>query len=357
MIGIYKITNKINNKCYIGQSLNIEKRFRTHKSCKDNAPLYNAFRKYGLDNFTFEVIEECLKEELDKKEIYYIDLYKSANTKYGYNRSLGGEKGCQLISKKTRNKLSRQRKGKLNPMYGKKMSDESKKKQSESFKETIANMSKEDFEKWHKKIGKKHKGKIITQEQRIKISKTLKEYFKDENNRKRLSEQKKGQKHSLSARLKMSMIKQKQMKEYAKKVLQYDLNDNLVAEYESLQDASKKMGINPSNICACCNGKRNTCHSFKWKYDEEFNKQFRKSTNRVIKPKPTKKGQPTEVPKRWKRVYQYDECYNLIKVFDSFKQVAQEFGEYKNISAVCRGIRQHAYGYRWSYTLINKEKK
>ena len=56
------------------------------------------------------------------------------------------------------------------------------------------------------------------------------------------------------------------------------------------------------------------------------------------------------------KVYQYDECYNLIKVFDSFKQIAQEFGEYKNVSAVCRGQRKHAYGYRWSYNLIDKEK-
>ena len=65
MIGIYKITNTINHKVYIGLSNNIEKRWKTHKqrafSENDkeyNKHLYRAFRKYGLENFTFEVIEE-----------------------------------------------------------------------------------------------------------------------------------------------------------------------------------------------------------------------------------------------------------------------------------------------------------
>lgn len=355
MIGIYKITNKINGKCYIGQSTNIEERLKAHKRSKQNKPLYNAFKKYNINNFIFEVLEECKKDELSEREIYYIDLYKSSNSKYGYNLSLGGEGHKELVSERTRKKISKSKKGKLNPMYGVVQSKESKKQQSESFKKTISNMPKEKLKKWHDKIGKKHKGKIVSQEQREKISNTLKEYFKDEEHRKRLSEQRKGISMSLSTRIKLSIIQQEKMKEYSKKVLQYDLKDNLIAEYDSLQEASKQTGSCKSGIGNCCNGKAYTCNGFKWKYDEEFNKQFRKSTKRIIKPKQPLKGQPSEVPKRWKKVYQYDECYNLIKVFDSFKQVAEEFGEYKNVSAVCRGQREHAYGYRWSYTLINKE--
>jgi group I intron endonuclease len=63
--GIYKITNKINGKCYIGQSQHIEKRWTDHKTASHNQndkgyeyPLYRAFRKYGIDNFTFEIIQE-----------------------------------------------------------------------------------------------------------------------------------------------------------------------------------------------------------------------------------------------------------------------------------------------------------
>lgn len=96
MIGIYKITNKVNNKCYIGQSIHIERRWRDHKnkafSSNDKNyenPLYRAIRKYGLDNFSFEVLESCSINELDDKEKYYIQLYESY-TKKGYNQDEGG---------------------------------------------------------------------------------------------------------------------------------------------------------------------------------------------------------------------------------------------------------------------------
>ena len=78
MIGIYKITNLINNKCYIGQSIYIERRFAQHKSPYEIArdpdkPLYQAFKKYGIENFSFEVLEECTQDELNDKEKFYIE--------------------------------------------------------------------------------------------------------------------------------------------------------------------------------------------------------------------------------------------------------------------------------------------
>lgn len=70
--GIYKITNKINNHSYIGQSINIENRWAKEKSRAFNfnsdeydKTLSRAFRKYGLNNFTWEILEECSKKELD----------------------------------------------------------------------------------------------------------------------------------------------------------------------------------------------------------------------------------------------------------------------------------------------------
>ena len=91
MIGIYKITNKMNGKCYIGQSINVEQRLKDHKNCKANKPLYRAFKKYGIKNFKFEVLEECSKEELNEKEIYYIAFYNSTTDGNGYNLEHGGE--------------------------------------------------------------------------------------------------------------------------------------------------------------------------------------------------------------------------------------------------------------------------
>lgn len=94
MIGIYKITNNINNHCYIGQSIDIEKRWKDHKKPynwkrEHNKPLYLAFQKYGIENFSFEVIEECTTKQLDLKEKYWIDYYDSYNN--GYNMTTGGE--------------------------------------------------------------------------------------------------------------------------------------------------------------------------------------------------------------------------------------------------------------------------
>lgn len=99
MIGIYKITNQINGKVYIGQSVNIKERWRRHRTAVNentNLPLYRAIQKYGLENFTFEVIEECLKKELDEKEIYWIKYYNSINPERGYNLSLGGNGGSHF---------------------------------------------------------------------------------------------------------------------------------------------------------------------------------------------------------------------------------------------------------------------
>lgn len=87
--GIYKITNISNNQCYIGQSINIEKRWKDHQRALDNYAIHKALRKYGIQNFTFEIIELCKVEELNTKEQYWIKYYNSYIN--GYNETPGGE--------------------------------------------------------------------------------------------------------------------------------------------------------------------------------------------------------------------------------------------------------------------------
>ena len=96
MTGIYKITNKINGKCYIGQAIDIKRRWNDHRKEAFNPhshcyeyPLYRAMRKYGIGHFKFEIIEECLQEELNDKEIFYIAKY-NAYGDGGYNQNEGG---------------------------------------------------------------------------------------------------------------------------------------------------------------------------------------------------------------------------------------------------------------------------
>ena len=95
-IGIYKITNKINGKSYIGLSINIEERFKEHyrQDKEKGKVLYSAFQKYGIENFDFSIIELCSTEELNEKEKYWIAYYDTYNN--GYNATLGGEGNCRI---------------------------------------------------------------------------------------------------------------------------------------------------------------------------------------------------------------------------------------------------------------------
>lgn len=92
---IYKITNKLNGKVYIGKTLcSIEHRWKEHiKASKEhrceNRPLYRAINKYGVENFSIEAIEECDHNILSDREIYWINYYDSYGN--GYNATLGGD--------------------------------------------------------------------------------------------------------------------------------------------------------------------------------------------------------------------------------------------------------------------------
>ena len=94
--GIYKITNQETGECYIGQAVDIAKRWKDHAKCglgidtPANNKLYKAIQEYGIWNFSWELLEKCSKEQLNEKEYFYIDLYDSKN--YGYNSSSGIKK-------------------------------------------------------------------------------------------------------------------------------------------------------------------------------------------------------------------------------------------------------------------------
>lgn len=94
--GIYKITNQTNGCCYIGQAVDMAKRWKEHAKCglgidtPASNKLYKAMQEDGLNNFSFELLEKCSKDELDEKEKYYINLYKSKE--YGYNTLAGNSK-------------------------------------------------------------------------------------------------------------------------------------------------------------------------------------------------------------------------------------------------------------------------
>ena len=96
---IYKITNTINGKFYIGQTIqNVKERFYQHCATKcskavSNMAIHRAIKKYGKSNFTVEVIEEINSANLNDRERYWIKYYNSYNN--GYNSTKGGQDGCK----------------------------------------------------------------------------------------------------------------------------------------------------------------------------------------------------------------------------------------------------------------------
>lgn len=127
--GIYCITNKVNNKKYFGQSIDIERRKKAYFNYENfhNDHLKRAFNKYGKENFEFQIIKCCEKKYLDRFEKLYIRIYDTMNPDKGYNKEAGGNLNKDL-SEETRKKMSEN-----NARYweGKTLPDEIRKKISD----------------------------------------------------------------------------------------------------------------------------------------------------------------------------------------------------------------------------------
>ena len=210
-VGIYKITNKVNGKCYIGQSVDIERRWRDHrnelnKTNPSNVRLYQAFRKYGFQTFSFEVLETCEEADLDALEIKYIAQYQSYQR--GYNMTPGGDGTGKRMSEETRRKISEGQKGRRlseewkrnlsKALKGRKLSDEHKQKLSECKKGIT-------FSEEHiRNLSISHMGHKPTPEANRKRSESVKRALASEEVRKKMSDARKGRKCPEETRLKIS---------------------------------------------------------------------------------------------------------------------------------------------------------
>lgn len=205
--GIYAIENLDNDKIYIGQSVDIRKRFREHKhhlkqNNHDNIYLQRAWNKYGSAKFTFKILEVCNENELNGKEIYYISKYRSKS--YNLNNGGYGNRGYKH-TEETKKKLKETRKLQKEPMLGKKHTKETKEKLSK------INKGKKLPQEIIKKMIESHKGYKHSEETKTKMSETKKgnTYAKgavrSSEERKKLSEIRKGQ-NSTSAKLKDNQV-------------------------------------------------------------------------------------------------------------------------------------------------------
>jgi group I intron endonuclease len=173
---IYRITNLLNNKVYIGQSKNPKTRWSRHKSDArygKNNHLSLAIKKYGIENFEFTIIIQTkLIDEVDNLEKLCILQYNSTDYSVGYNISSGGQ-ACKLVSKETREKMSNKRKGKPSPMLGKHHTDETKLILSESNKGNTFRLGTKVSIETKNKLSEINIGKKASKETIIKMSNSM----------------------------------------------------------------------------------------------------------------------------------------------------------------------------------------
>ncbi|MFP3041890.1 GIY-YIG nuclease family protein [Treponema primitia] len=275
---IYKATNSINGKVYVGQTtLPIEKRKAQHKSDAKikTGHFQNAIRKHGFDAFVWMILDTAEgKEELDAKEEQWIKIANSCDNKFGYNVRSGGSHG--KLTEEAKNRISISRKGILPWNTGKKMSAEHCKKLSDAHigikpspesnekrRKTLTGITRRSG--WHHtEEVKQHLREIFSGENAPNFGR----HFGDETRRK-ISEAKKGTKHTDEAKKKISEAgKGRTMPESTKKALwegrlktfQYPVELVIkiktdIEKGERMCDISKKYGIAYSNVKAIKNGR------------------------------------------------------------------------------------------------------
>jgi group I intron endonuclease len=242
IVGIYKITSPT-GRVYIGQSTHIVNRRWKYSAgrCRNQPFIYNSIQKHGWDAHSFEVIIQCNKEELNELEIKYIALFDSTNPEKGLNVLPGG-KGAT----------------------GRKLSNEAK-----------------------EKIGAAHRGKIVGSKTREKLSiagKGRPSWSKGKklsaDHIKKVSEKLKGRKSPCGmlgkkwspetrAKFLLSTVgvsKNKGKIAYQYPVIQFDLYDVLIKEWDSAKQAARELSLNQGNIVSCLKNNRNKTGGFKWKY-------------------------------------------------------------------------------------------
>lgn len=233
MVGIYKITNP-EGKIYIGLSKNIELRWKSYKSksgITKNSSFKLSLDKYKYEEHTFEIIEEVINDNklLREREKYWINYYQSNIN--GLNDNRGGC-GTSSHTSESKLKISNALKGKSKPInFGEKRS---KSFYTQEWKDKISKSNKGRKSPMEGKISP-NKGKIMSDEQKSKISLSNKNKLKPNAGGNKI-------------------------------VQQYDLHHNLLAEYSSISEAHRLTQTPLSGISECCRGNRKTSNKFIWKF-------------------------------------------------------------------------------------------
>ena len=344
---IYCYTNKINGKQYVGQTKNgLKRRAGTNgiEYVESGSYFGNAITKYGWDNFVPEILEEGLTlDEANEREEYWIAELNTLAPN-GYNLAKGGNnhETHELTRKKISNsrmgykyseehnrRQSERFKGEGNPRFGEHCSDETKEKISRANKgKTSYWKGKHLSEETKRKLSESKKGQIITDETREKLRKAHAGRKVSEEVRKKCGDTQRGKIISYECRDKIS--KTLINNEYnSKRVSQYTLDGQFVAEYPSIAEAARQTGAKAPHITQQIQGRYKSTGGFVWKLSNPNSQTI------------------SNVPRP---VMQYSKDMILIEEFSSLNKASISTKISKqSIRRCCDGELETAGSYVWKY--------
>jgi group I intron endonuclease len=373
--GIYCYRNKINNKKYIGQSVNLKARKRCFgREYRYSGKLFqNAVKKYGKENFEYSVLTHCKKEELNYFEQFYISRLKTNNREYGYNLTSGGDSNffrSEEWKKNIRDSWSRERRkkksdestGEKNPNYGHKWNDEQKKHASILRKE----LAKKEF-------FKNHGFEISELESKINEYISNKESVTKENVAKyfHITQERLNSIIGSNSEMKSKFIRKQKIaiNKQKKLVVQCDrLNHDVVLNiFPSLTEAVEKTGI--TSIHHCTHGVQENAGGYFWRFSkddetpsETYNQEYLKPLGNSRKLTDNQKKSLKE-----KGIWKHEElmkvvyCFNSkgeeIDVCKSVKEAGKKYNvNYHTISDICNDIRKNKYINNVTFSYNKKHK-
>ena len=247
MFQIYKISNNLNNKVYIGSSIDVERRWRQHKEAsineKDyhyNYPLMVAFREFGIANFTFEVVDTLPDYQAMIQAEHDWIIKENCVVPNGYNQ--------------TDNTNSPM----FDPNVAKKMSDTKRDKYGKRVSEIDSNGNIIDIWDSLAEAGEKtgldrFKISDVCNGRRLTTGNRVFRFLDEEEN-------------IIIPEVKVNQVQTNRITKTSRKVIKMDDNNNILQTYDSVALAAADNNCDASAISKVCNGKRNKCGGFKWMY-------------------------------------------------------------------------------------------
>ena len=261
MTGIYLITNLLTGEKYVGQSTHIEQRWEEHRFLNKPSLIHKMIEQYGIDNFKFEVIEECPVDALNEREIYWIKYYNSFEN--GYNLTRGGKGFYYNIEDIYQDYLQTQNMNKTANNVGCHVNTIRNILRIYGINKSECQQAK-PVEKIDIKTKKVVNTYLSLSEAAESMGVTLNAIKKAANGE---SETSCGYYWQYVGDNK-TFNDNKVIKSWKVKVRQLSLNGDIIAEYDSAANAARALGKDSKNggsqISAVCSGRKKTAYGFKW---------------------------------------------------------------------------------------------